>query len=210
MPRHFVSEDQISSLLAVDDYSYVVTEYEGYSNVADIGMEKDWGKLSNVNLGLLPEFTFQDDVDGTADGVIGSSMMMEMRRADERTATSTAAGDGENDGNSKSTFTIDNKICTGASCCAVCINNIQPGEVITCLLPCNHAFHKECIVPWLKNYKGFCPLCMEKVDPKRPSSKNQNGSENQGDGRVKKKGRLSRAARSFSRLSISARKKIRK
>lgn len=47
--------------------------------------------------------------------------------------------------------------------CAVCKEHftLHPedhGELIIVTLPCNHPFHQDCIVPWLKS-SGTCPVC---------------------------------------------------
>ncbi|XP_047334984.1 E3 ubiquitin-protein ligase Praja-2-like [Impatiens glandulifera] len=41
--------------------------------------------------------------------------------------------------------------------CAVCKDGIVVDEKVT-MLPCNHHYHFECIVPWL-NVRNTCPLC---------------------------------------------------
>ncbi len=42
-------------------------------------------------------------------------------------------------------------------CCSVCRCEFEEGEM-TLELKCKHAFHEECLRPWLKEYKT-CPLC---------------------------------------------------
>ena len=47
--------------------------------------------------------------------------------------------------------------------CAVCkeqftLHPEDHGELIIVTLPCNHPFHQDCIVPWLKS-SGTCPVC---------------------------------------------------
>lgn len=39
--------------------------------------------------------------------------------------------------------------------CTICLETLDE-ETIS--LPCNHLFHKSCIIPWLEN-KSTCPLC---------------------------------------------------
>ncbi|EEF44516.1 E3 ubiquitin-protein ligase RNF115 [Ricinus communis] len=41
--------------------------------------------------------------------------------------------------------------------CAVCLEDFEPKEIVM-LTPCNHMFHEECIVPWVKS-NGQCPVC---------------------------------------------------
>ena len=42
--------------------------------------------------------------------------------------------------------------------CAICIDDVLESEG-TIRLPCNHSFHKDCILPWLTERNGTCPLC---------------------------------------------------
>ncbi|KAJ4846972.1 hypothetical protein Tsubulata_038731 [Turnera subulata] len=41
--------------------------------------------------------------------------------------------------------------------CAVCLEDFEPKEQVM-LTPCNHMFHEDCIVPWVKS-NGQCPVC---------------------------------------------------
>ncbi|XAR49524.1 hypothetical protein NMG60_11032759 [Bertholletia excelsa] len=41
--------------------------------------------------------------------------------------------------------------------CAVCLDDFEPKQMVM-LTPCNHMFHEECIVPWLKS-RAQCPVC---------------------------------------------------
>nr|QIE48509.1 hypothetical protein [Trametes gibbosa] len=47
--------------------------------------------------------------------------------------------------------------------CAVCkeqfaLHTEDPDDQVIISLPCNHPFHENCILPWLKN-SGTCPVC---------------------------------------------------
>ena len=42
--------------------------------------------------------------------------------------------------------------------CSVCIDDFADDADIT-VLPCSHAFHSDCIVPWLTERQSKCPLC---------------------------------------------------
>ena len=45
--------------------------------------------------------------------------------------------------------------------CIICQNNFKDREKVL-MIPCRHVFHKDCIVPWLKNKKQF-PFCKSDV-----------------------------------------------
>lgn len=47
--------------------------------------------------------------------------------------------------------------------CAICkeqftLHPEDDGELIIVTLPCDHPFHEDCILPWLKS-SGTCPVC---------------------------------------------------
>ena len=42
--------------------------------------------------------------------------------------------------------------------CCICIRPIER-ERAAVLEPCGHAFHRECIVTWLRGGRHTCPLC---------------------------------------------------
>ncbi|KAI3465859.1 hypothetical protein Pfo_022522 [Paulownia fortunei] len=41
--------------------------------------------------------------------------------------------------------------------CAVCLEDFETKQFVT-VTPCNHMFHEDCIVPWVKS-QGKCPVC---------------------------------------------------
>ena len=41
--------------------------------------------------------------------------------------------------------------------CAICLEDFEPREQVM-LTPCDHMFHEECILPWVKSH-GQCPVC---------------------------------------------------
>lgn len=45
--------------------------------------------------------------------------------------------------------------------CAVCLDSFK--ENVVTQLPCNHTFHKDCIIPWLEAH-NTCPTCRKTVD----------------------------------------------
>jgi hypothetical protein len=47
---------------------------------------------------------------------------------------------------------------SSACCCAICLEEFQDKERVR-VLPCNHKFHGPCVVPWLTERHGTCPLC---------------------------------------------------
>jgi hypothetical protein len=43
--------------------------------------------------------------------------------------------------------------------CSICILDYKAGDKLKILPNCHHAFHTDCIVPWLTEHSGHCPLC---------------------------------------------------
>jgi hypothetical protein len=54
-------------------------------------------------------------------------------------------------------------LSTTCTMCSICIDEFEGGERLTLLPRCQHAFHKDCIRPWLMERQGCCPLCKSNV-----------------------------------------------
>jgi len=52
---------------------------------------------------------------------------------------------------------------TTCTTCSICIDEFEVGERLTLLPKCQHAFHRDCIRPWLMERQGCCPLCKKNV-----------------------------------------------
>ncbi|KAL2155415.1 hypothetical protein VTH82DRAFT_157 [Thermothelomyces myriococcoides] len=46
--------------------------------------------------------------------------------------------------------------------CAICVDDMVRGEKAA-VLPCEHFFHGDCVLPWLKMH-GTCPVCRRSVE----------------------------------------------
>jgi hypothetical protein len=57
--------------------------------------------------------------------------------------------------------TVD--LSTTCTMCSICIDEFEAGERLTLLPRCQHAFHRDCIMPWLMERQGCCPLCKNHV-----------------------------------------------
>jgi Ring finger domain len=68
---------------------------------------------------------------------------------------------------SETTTTTTPSMESRAACttCAICIEDFVAGEVLILLPRCQHAFHRDCIHPWLLERQGCCPTCKAAVLP---------------------------------------------
>jgi hypothetical protein len=49
-----------------------------------------------------------------------------------------------------------------AACCAICMEQYKPREMLAILPGCVHTFHRKCVARWLKE-KPTCPVCQRDV-----------------------------------------------
>ena len=63
----------------------------------------------------------------------------------------------------------DDHNTTTCTACSICIDDFVAGESLVLLPRCRHAFHRDCIHPWLTERQGCCPLCKTDVLPPRES-----------------------------------------
>jgi Ring finger domain len=70
---------------------------------------------------------------------------------------------------------------TTCTTCSICIDEFVDGECLRLLPRCGHAFHTECILPWLSKRQGCCPLCkmavLATVDSEDKEESCQNGDD---------------------------------
>jgi len=61
--------------------------------------------------------------------------------------------------------------------CSICLEEYEPREKIR-VLPCQHMFHTECILPWLTERFPNCPLCKAQIIPDQTGEGNRTLNEN--------------------------------
>jgi hypothetical protein len=52
---------------------------------------------------------------------------------------------------------------TTSTMCSICLEEFEDGEMVRLLPHCSHGFHTDCILPWLTERQGCCPMCKTNV-----------------------------------------------
>ena len=65
----------------------------------------------------------------------------------------------DEDVNNLNTIILNHDIETN---CSICMGSMIKDETVT-TLKCNHLFHNDCIIPYLKEYNYKCPVCRTEV-----------------------------------------------
>ena len=72
---------------------------------------------------------------------------------------------------------IQAELTTTCTMCSICIDDFEEDEKLVLLPRCRHAFHRECLQPWLMERQGCCPLCkrgvIEDVEDEESESEEQ-------------------------------------
>jgi hypothetical protein len=53
--------------------------------------------------------------------------------------------------------------------CAVCCEALDAAGGIAAVMPCQHAFHERCLLPWLSR-RSTCPLCRAPLPEAEPEA----------------------------------------
>jgi len=63
--------------------------------------------------------------------------------------------------------------------CPICLDDFEENEKLR-ILPCGHAYHCQCIDPWLLKTRRVCPICKRKVLPGRDDSSDSEAEDSNG------------------------------
>jgi hypothetical protein len=173
---HTLTKEQVCALptiqFGVDDLKDVIRKYRGdvvENDECTTGAEDEdeEGTSTSTNLEVKPPAAAEVS---TVDENNASTDILS-NEGDARVHTEDTANDAEGATNDKKDAPVekkDNAFVQAAfdSCvsCSICICEFEHGEEIRLLPECGHAFHTECILPWLTEKKNLCPLCQQKVN----------------------------------------------
>ena len=126
--------------------------------------------LTEEQVRALPEITFvtlptaeeeDDSVHGVAAAAVDESTVR-IDNAEKGQAVGTGTED-EPETHLPPMNLPSEEITTSCTTCSICLDDFEDGERIRVLPKCHHAFHTDCILPWLTERQGCCPLCKTSV-----------------------------------------------
>lgn len=183
-PRPAASSSETLTQAQFNDLPEIVYEpVPGDDDVVVLPEGEDDNKRSDI----LPdmETDLEMGVNDTPQTIGNATATSESEQSTSPVSSSALAADGaQPDPNGLSnhlaqpTISILKTICTE---CSICIDDFEAGERLTILPRCRHAFHRDCIKPWLLERQGCCPLCKLSVlqdDNAETSTSTEQGTEN--------------------------------
>mmetsp|Transcript_2284 Transcript_2284/g.3179 ORF Transcript_2284/g.3179 Transcript_2284/m.3179 type:complete len:178 (+) Transcript_2284:204-737(+) len=144
----------MSSLLDIM-YYYAIFNYvdfvDSFNNSTTVPSEDDkTERISKEDANLIPEITYCDcDTSSTIRDQLSLPPLLSPPTKGAGPATTTmelSPSSAQSNKNNRAT-------------CAICILDYKAGDTLKILPDCHHVFHKDCIVPWLTERSGHCPLC---------------------------------------------------
>ena len=87
--------------------------------------------------------------------IVSSNNLQQFTESTRDVVSSLQSGDKSDvEGFSDNTHTIT---------CSICIHDIVVGDEIFISKPCNHVFHRDCILEWIKANHTDCPFCRASI-----------------------------------------------
>jgi len=144
-------------------------------------VETNGTKLDRAQVFALPEIEYDGpgeyDVDEDATGHLSSTVPTESEtsstdviinvpgppsEADEPLALAQSPSGPQS---TPSRASSDGGRFVSSTCCSICLEEFTPGELVRMLPRCEHIYHTECLLPWLTERQGCCPMCKTPVLP---------------------------------------------
>ena len=148
---------------------------EVFVNGVNDAVEANGTKLDRAQVFALPEIEYcgGTDEEGNNDGGVSDynniSNMANEGSGDEHGVTSEGGDDTPPTPLTPLPLAqsreIESSQFVSSSCCSICLDEFEEGEKLRLLPRCNHAFHTDCILPWLTERQGCCPMCKTPVLP---------------------------------------------
>ncbi len=137
----------MSSLLDIMYYYAIFNYVDSFNNTTTVPSEDDKKeRISEEDAKLIPEITYCDSETSSTTRDRLSLPPLVSPPAKGLAATTIQQSRLAAQSNNKAS-------------CAICILDYKAGDTLKILPDCNHIFHKDCIVPWITERSGHCPLC---------------------------------------------------
>ncbi|GAX24384.1 hypothetical protein FisN_4Lh505 [Fistulifera solaris] len=164
-PRPVTPSSETLTLAQFNELPQII--YEAVPVEGDVIVAPDDGHDDGSDKAVDPRAT-EDDLelgsnDKVASSTISPVMESELILTPPQPSNEDVVQSGADSVQNESPLPVISTLKTICTECSICIDDFEVGERLTLLPRCRHAFHNDCIRPWLLERQGCCPLCKMSV-----------------------------------------------
>ena len=159
--KNTITEEEVKNLPVVE---YGITDLK--QTIQDYTDKRDKDKMNESKDDKVGEKVDMDEMNEARDEKVD--------KESDHSLTKPSTQDDSNKSDIVAPRSFIDDAYTFSISCSVCLSDFEHGEEVKLLPMCGHLFHTDCIMPWLTEKKGSCPLCQTDVLIKEDNNENEN------------------------------------